>query len=62
MIGELARKDFKLVDKNDEISKVFGYFYGESDFPIVMDGKKPWGIIDERRLIKTKLSKKEKIN
>ena len=61
MIGELARKDFKLVDKNDEISKVFGYFYGESDFPIVMDGKKPWGIIDERRLIKTKLSKKEKI-
>jgi len=61
MIGKLVRKDFKLVDKNDEISKVFGYFYGEADFPIVMDGKKPWGIIDERRLVKTKLSKKEKI-
>ncbi len=61
MLKEIVRKDFKTVDKNDEISKIFGYLYGEADFPIVMDGKKPWGIIDERRLIKSKLSGKEKI-
>lgn len=61
MIGEIVRKDFKLIDKKDEISKIFGYFYGESDFPIVMDGKKPWGIVDDRQLIKTKLAGNEKI-
>jgi len=61
MLENIVRRDFREVDKNDEISKIFGYLYGEADFPIVMDGKKPWGIIDERRLIKSKLSGKEKV-
>ena len=61
MLKEIVRKDFREVDKNDEISKIFGYLYGETDLPIVMDGKKPWGMIDERRLIKSKLLGNEKI-
>jgi len=55
------RKDFKNIDKNEEITSIFGYFYGEGCFPIVMDGKKPWGVVDERKLIKSKLSGKEKL-
>ncbi len=61
MIKSMVRKDFKKLDKNDEISKIFGYIYGEGSLPIIMDGKKPWGIIDERRLLKRKLSSNEKI-
>ncbi len=61
MLGDIVRKDFKEIDKNEEVSKIFGYLYEEKDFPIIMDGKKPWGIIDERRLIKTKLSGREKV-
>lgn len=61
MLEKIVRKDFKKVDKNDRVSKVFGYLYGEAPFPIVFDGKKPWGVIDERRLIKSKLSGDEKV-
>jgi len=61
MIKSVVRRDFKKLDKNEEISKIFGYIYGESPLPIIMDGKKPWGIIDERRLLKRKLSGNEKV-
>jgi len=61
MIKNLLRYDFKTVDKNDEIGKVLGYFYEGGDFPIVMDGKKPWGIVDARRLLRRKLSINEKV-
>ncbi|RLF47542.1 MAG: hypothetical protein DRN29_02235 [Thermoplasmata archaeon] len=61
MLENIVRRNFREIDKNEEISKIFGYLYGETDFPIIMDGKRPWGIIDERKLIKSKLSGKEKI-
>lgn len=61
MIEKLVRKDFKIIDKKEGISKIFGYLKKEAHFPIIMDGKKPWGIIDERRLIKSRLLGNEKI-
>ncbi len=61
MLEKIVRRDFKKVDKNDRVSKIFGYLYGEASFPIVFDGKKAWGVIDERRLIKSKLSGEEKV-
>ena len=61
MIQEMVRSNFKLIDKNEEISSIFGYLYEGRFFPIIMDGKKPWGIVDVRQLLKRKLSPNEKI-
>lgn len=61
MLENIVRKDFRKFDKNDKISRIFGYLYGEGDFPVIMDNKRVWGIIDKRRLLKSKLSGKEKI-
>lgn len=58
MIKNLLREDFKLVDKNDDIGKILGYLYEGGSLPIVMDGKKPWGIVDARKLLRRKLSVK----
>ena len=56
MIRDVLRENFKLIDKNEEISNIFGYLYEDRFFPIIMDGKKPWGIVDIRLLLKRKLS------
>jgi len=61
MIRDMVRDNFKLIDKNEEISSIFGYLYENTFFPIVVDGKKPWGIVDIRHLLKRKLSPHEKI-
>ena len=61
MIRDVLRENFKLIDKNEEISNIFGYLYEDRFFPIIMDGKKPWGIVDIRLLLKRKLSINEKI-
>ncbi|HEC77306.1 MAG TPA: CBS domain-containing protein [Thermoplasmatales archaeon] len=61
MLEGIVRKNFREFDKNDKISKIFGYLYEGGDFPIIMDDKKAWGIIDNRRLLKSKLSGKERI-
>jgi CBS domain-containing protein len=61
MIRSLVRENFKLIDKNEEVSSIFGYLYEDRFFPIVTDGKKPWGIVDIRKLLKRKLSTNEKL-
>lgn len=61
MLESIVRKDFRKFDKNDKISRIFGYLYEGGDFPIIMDNKRAWGVIDKRRLLKSKLSGKEKI-
>ena len=61
MIRSLVRENFKLIDKNEEVSSIFGYLYEDRFFPIVTDGKKPWGIVDIRKLLKRKLSINERL-
>ncbi|MBC7080974.1 MAG: hypothetical protein H5T44_01810 [Thermoplasmatales archaeon] len=61
MIKEIVRRDFKLIDENEEIRKIFGYIYGEAEFPIIVSNKKAIGIIDERNLIKSRVLGNEKI-
>jgi len=61
MLAPLVRKNFKLIDKNEGISRIFGYLYEDRFFPVITDGKKPWGIVDVRHLLKRKLSINEKI-
>ena len=61
MIEEIVRKNFELVDENEEVKKIFGYIYGEKEFPIVTRNKKAFGVIDERSLIKSKILGNEKI-
>ncbi|MEM1514137.1 MAG: CBS domain-containing protein [Candidatus Thermoplasmatota archaeon] len=61
MIKEIVRKDFKLIDENEEIRKIFGYIYREAEFPIITRNKKAIGIVDERSLIKSKIMGNEKI-
>ncbi|MBC7129057.1 MAG: CBS domain-containing protein [Thermoplasmatales archaeon] len=61
MIKEIVRKDFKLIEENEDIRKIFGYIYREGEFPIVTKDKKAIGIIDERNLIKSKIMGNERI-
>ncbi len=61
MIKEIVRRDFRLIDENDEIRKIFGYIYKEAKFPIITINKKPIGIVDERNLIKSRILGNEKI-
>ncbi|MEM2935081.1 MAG: CBS domain-containing protein [Candidatus Thermoplasmatota archaeon] len=61
MIKEIVRKDFKLIDENEEIRKIFGYTYREAEFPIITRNKKAIGMVDERNLIKSKILGNEKI-
>ena len=61
MLTDVVRKDYRIFDKNEEIGKALGYLYEEKHFPIITDNKKPWGILDEHKFIKRKISLSEKI-
>jgi CBS domain-containing protein len=61
MIKEIVRKDFRLIEENEDIRKIFGYIYREAEFPIVTKDKKAIGIIDERNLMKSKIMGNERI-
>ncbi|MFA5862024.1 MAG: CBS domain-containing protein [Candidatus Thermoplasmatota archaeon] len=55
-LESLLRRDFKLVDKRDELHTVLGWVKGDSDkLPLVMDGDKPYGVISERTLMTRRL-------
>lgn len=55
-IGPLLRTDFKAVDKRDGIHSVMGYVTGDNPkVPIITDGGKPYGILNDRAMIGTRL-------
>ena len=55
-------KNFKRLQRNDQISKVLGYLRGEGRvIPMIFDGKKCYGFLDERLFISTRLNTKQKI-
>lgn len=56
------RTDHKAVDKRDELRTVMGWIAGESrKVPIVMDGDRPVGILNERALMARHLDQKAHI-
>lgn len=58
----ILRTDHKAVDKRDELRTVMGWIAGESrKVPIVMDGEKPIGILNERALMSRRLDQKAHI-
>jgi CBS domain-containing protein len=51
MRAEWLRTDFRPVDKRDPVGAVLGWVRGDSkERPVVLDGHKPFGLIDARRL------------
>lgn len=52
MDDALLGTDFNEVDKRDDLHKVLGWLRGEHDNrPIITDGKRPYAILDKRRLM-----------
>ncbi len=57
-----VEKSFSKVQRTEHISRVIGYLKGSSDvLPMVFDGKKCYGFIDERLFISTKLDTNQQI-
>lgn len=57
-----VEKSFSKVQRTEPISRVMGYLKGASDLlPMVFDGKKCYGFIDERLFISTKLDTNQQI-
>ncbi|MDY6985213.1 MAG: CBS domain-containing protein [Candidatus Thermoplasmatota archaeon] len=57
-----VEKSFSKVQRTEPISRVLGYLKGASDvLPMVFDGKKCYGFIDERLFISTKLDTNQQI-
>lgn len=51
MRDEWIRTDARPVDKRDEVGAVLGWLRGDTSHPpVVLDGRKPFGLIDARRL------------
>jgi CBS domain-containing protein len=51
-IADLVRTDFKAVDKRDALHAVKGWLTGDTTkVPIVLDGERPFGIVNERALM-----------
>lgn len=51
-IAPFVRTDFKAVDKREALHSVKGWLTGDtSKVPIVLDGDKPFGIVNERALM-----------
>ncbi|HVL48000.1 MAG TPA: CBS domain-containing protein [Candidatus Thermoplasmatota archaeon] len=62
MIEGLIRTDFALVDKREPVSSVAGWLKGEArDRPLVADRGRPWGILNLRRLTKSALPARERL-
>lgn len=58
----MIHTDFKAVDKRDELSSVFGYLRGDhGNVPLVLDHGKPYGVLNERALARTRLDPREHI-
>lgn len=56
-IHDLVRTDYKAVDKRDGLHSVMGWIKGDSDkVPIITDGGKPFGIVNDRALMGRKLN------
>lgn len=61
-IEPLLRTDFKAVDKRDEVHTVFGWLTGDAaKVPIIVDGDKPLGILNERALMSRRIDTHAKI-
>lgn len=61
-ISSHVRTDYKAVDKRDELRSVMGWLAGDATkVPIVLDGQKPFGIVNERALMARQLDGKAKI-
>lgn len=57
MIDHLVNTDYKVVDKREPVSTVTGYLNGDTDtLPIVTDGDRPWGVINERSFMRTSVT------
>lgn len=63
MLDHLLRTDFKAVDKRDPVSALFGYLRGEvATVPIVLDGKRPYGVVNEKRIARAHLDPRQHID
>lgn len=61
-ISSFVRTDYKAVDKHDAVHSIMGYVTGDSDkVPVVLDGKHPYGILNERALMSRRLDGNAKI-
>lgn len=61
-IHDLVRTDFKEVDKRDGLHAVMGWVKGDTDkVPIVTDGGKPYGIVNDRALMSRRIDHHAKI-
>lgn len=57
MIDHLVRHDFKAVDKREEVGTLAGFLRGETDeVPIVCDRGRPYGVVNEKRLLRSRLN------
>lgn len=55
-IHDLVRTDYKAVDKRDGLHSVMGWIKGDTDkVPIITDGGRPFGIVNDRALMGRKL-------
>lgn len=62
MIDHLIRNDFKAVDKRDPIASLYGYLSGGvAGVPIVLDNEKAYGVVNEKRFLKSRLSAAQRI-
>lgn len=53
----ILRTDYKAVDKRDAIQSVWGWLSGDSaKVPIVMDGNRPFGVVNERALMSRRIN------
>lgn len=61
-VSTVLQTDYKAVDKRDELRTVMGWIAGQSTkVPIVTDGARPFGIINERALMSRQLDERAKI-
>lgn len=58
-----VNKDYRLVDKGDDLGRALGRFRGETrTMPIVADGKRPYGIVDGRKILRSGVRRTTKID
>ena len=62
MIDHLVHTDFKVVDKREGLNEVMGYLHGDTErTPIITDQERPYGVLNERGLMKTRLYIREHV-
>ncbi|MHB8584540.1 MAG: CBS domain-containing protein [Thermoplasmatota archaeon] len=61
-IDELVRTDFRAIDKREELRVLIGWLRGEArEVPIICDGRRPYGVLNERSILNSQFSPAEKI-